>query len=60
MQQSWVVDSDLLASAQDFEAVLNHAPGDLFALKRSQLMYFLIGKRQDMLRVSTPSHVICP
>ncbi len=47
----WLED-DLLLSARAFESALLLCPADVFALKRAQLLYFLGGKPDDMLRVS--------
>lgn len=48
--QAWLA-GNLDASARLFGEVLVHAPGDLFALKRSQLLYFLCGQLPAMLTV---------
>ncbi|CEM09166.1 unnamed protein product [Vitrella brassicaformis CCMP3155] len=48
---AWICQGDPDKAAQTYQEVLRHYPKDLFALKRSQLLYFAAGSVPEMLSV---------
>jgi hypothetical protein len=48
---SQMLDNQLRSALQTFHSILDLSPADLFAVKKAQLLSFILGGREDMLKV---------